>query len=622
MKKINKITAISLTLAMLLSLTACGDSGEGGGNGGNSGNNSSGGDNTAPEIAGAADQTVEAGSEFNALAGLTATDAEDGDLTAKIMIDCTPSLDFNNGVAVPDKAGSYEITYSVTDKGGLTAEAYATLTVTKQTGEAVEYKTFDFSTPQTVDSKGWTANVADGVDASGELKEGAYVFDINSPGNGDGDIQLVKTGLALKPASYKVKVWAKSTADTYAHIIARDESVEEWTAFGGTYNAVIGKEITPLELNFSTDKEGSAELMINLGKITPNPENPDDTTPENFKVTIDKIEVYEITGAENETPVYENDMSAADESALAVSAGDGAAASTSGNTVKIDAYPTEGGVWSIKADIALPGVSVEEGKKYYYSFKVKSSNAQSGECLIESATQNDQQRANFNGLSLAAGEETVVTNKFTAEKSVSDPVIRMQIGAPSDGVSSNELVITDVVFGTLDGDLDTAKTIYSFNAFGAGTANESNPELPWMTFNGSDEDNEGVGTIWTENGSLFYRIDKGGTVDWHNKLVCGYNENPLVLASDSYYTIEITAKADKNVSCGFFLNTLGGWDPRISENMDITTEEQTFTFETKDTFITDMNFEMLFQFGSDATAQLGEVTVEISDIKILQKSVG
>lgn len=611
MKKIYKFIAVSLSLAAILSATACSNQN---------------GENTQPQITGAADKSVEAGSEFNALAGLTASDAEDGDLTSKIKIDSTPALTFTNGVAVPDKAGSYEITYSVTDKGGLTAEAYATLTVTKQTGEAVLYKEFDFKTPQTVDDKGWKANIADGVDASGELKQGAYVFDIKSPGSGDGDIRLARSGVALKPADYKIKVWAKSTKKTYAHILARDESSEEWKTFGGAYNVEIGEEISPLELNFTADKEGSAELMINLGKITPNPDAPDDTTPEDFTVTIDKIEIYEISGEEEHSPIYTNDFSSADESALVVSAGDGAAASASVDggaaNVKIDAYPTDGGVWSIKSDIALPGVSIEEGQKYYYSFKIKGANAQSGECLVESASQFDKQRVSFNGLSVGAGEETTVSGTFTADKAISDPVIRLQIGNPSDGVTANELTIDDVEFGKVEGDLETVKTINAFTAYGKGTANETNPALPWMTFNGSDEENEGVGTIWSENGSLFYRIDKGGTVDWHNKLVCGYTENPLVLAADSYYTIEITAKASKNVSCGFFLNTLGGWDPRISEGMDLTTEEKTFTFDTKDTFITDMNFEMLFQFGSDATAQLGEVTIEISDIKIMQRSVG
>jgi hypothetical protein len=117
--------------------------------------------------------------------GVTASDKEDGDITNKVVIESSPALDFKNGVAVPDKAGTYEITYSVTDKGGLTTESYSTLTVTRQTNEAVLYKEFDFSAEQKVDNKGWEAHIADGASATAETKQGAYVFDIQSPGNVD-----------------------------------------------------------------------------------------------------------------------------------------------------------------------------------------------------------------------------------------------------------------------------------------------------------------------------------------------------------------------------------------------------------------------------------------------------
>ena len=202
MKRVRKIAAAILSFALVVSTAACGGKKE----------------NTEPELTGVSDKTIEAGQEFNALEGISASDAEDGDLTAKIVIDSTPKLSFKNGKVVPEKAGSYELTYSVTDKDGAVVNAYATLTVTKQTSEAVVYKKFDFSKEQAVDSKGWTAKVADGIAAAGELKQGAYVFDITSPGNGDGDIQLVKSGVALKPADYKVKIWAKSTKNTYAHL--------------------------------------------------------------------------------------------------------------------------------------------------------------------------------------------------------------------------------------------------------------------------------------------------------------------------------------------------------------------------------------------------------------------
>lgn len=610
MKNLRKVFSVLLALAMLFSLAACGETGE----------------NKAPQITGVKDLTVQAGSEINALEGVSASDAEDGDLTSMIAIESTPALTFKNGKATPEKAGTYELTYTVKDKAGETVSEYATLTVTKKTGEAVVYKEFDFSASHTVDSKGWTAQIAEGVAATGELKQGAFVFDITNPGGGDGDIKLALAGLSVKAADYRVKVWAKSTAKTYAHILARDEKADGWSTFGGAYNVVIDQQIQPLELNFTVGAEGSAELMINLGKITPNAENPADTTPENFTVTIDKIEIYEITGTESKAPVYTNDFAGGVDGAVSAAAGDGAAvnltAANGAAKLTIDSYHTGGGVWSIKTDIALPANSIEAGVKYYFSFKINAANGQNGECLVESATQEWQNRVNFSSLNAAAGEDVIVSGAFTAEQAVADPVIRLQIGNPSDGVTNNVIIIDDVEFGKLEGDKDVNKMLHAFTAFGPNTDNATNGDYPWQTFNGTDEDNDvGVGTIWMENDSLFYRIDQGGVTDWHNKLICGYGDNPLVLEADSYYTVEITAKATKNVSCTFFLNPMGNWDPRLSEGMDITTEEKTFTFTTTDTLVTDMNFEMLFQFGSEATASLGEVTIEFTSVVIYQSVV-
>ena len=599
MKKFSKIFAILLCLVMVISLVACSGTGE----------------NTPPVISGVKDASVEAGKEFDALSGVTATDAEDGDITSKIVITSMPELEFKNGKVTVAEAGTYELTYSVTDKGGETAEAYATLVVTRETGEATILHEMDFSTVP-ADAHGWEASIAEGVNATGALKNGAFVFEIGNPGDGDGAIQLKKGGIALKAADYRVKVWAKSTKDTYAHILARNENAEGWETFGGEFNVRIGTEITPLELFFTSSGEGSMELLINLGKITPNPDNAADTTPEDFTVTIDKIEIYEISGEEQQVPVYTNDYAEASTDAVTVSAGDGASASASctGNgtgVFQIDNYPTEGGIWSIKADLGIGGNAIENGQKYYYIITLKAEKNQVGELLVESATQNDAARADFNSLNLTAGEEITITHVFTAGNSVSDPVIRMQIGNPADGVTSNTITVTKLEFGRVEGDKETVKTIDSFSVPRVAE------DYSWGTYNGTDEDNDrGVGTIWTEDGHFFYRIDQGGTTDWHNKLYMN-----LTLPSDSYFTIEIKVKASKNVSCSFFLNPAGNWDPRVSEGMDITTEEKTFTFNTTDTLILDMDFEILFQFGSAELVEMGEVTIEFTSITIYQRSV-
>ena len=593
MKNFYKVLSVILCLGLILSLSACG---------------AQQGENTAPQISGVADQAVEAGTVFDAMAGVTASDAEDGDITSKIVITSMPDIAFQNGKATLDNPGNYELTYTVTDKGGLENKAYATLTVTRQTGEAVVYQQFDFSLG-TADAHGWEARIGETAEAVGELKQGAFVFDITNPGDGDGAVQLAKSGFALESGDYRVKVWAKSTAPTYAHLIARDENAEEWTAFGAVWNARIEESVAAIELLFTSENEGSAELMLNLGKITPNPDNAEDTTPTNFSVTIDKIEIYKIVGEEEEVEVFASDLTAAD--AVTVEAGDGAAASFEGGVVTIDSYPTDGGVWSIKANIGLGNEAIQNGTKYYYRFTVNAENGVSGEALVESLTQYHEARVNFNGLNAAAGEDVVVFAMFTADRDISDPVIRLQIGNAPEGQTTNKITIKDLSFGTVEGDKEVTKTIDSFS-----TPYECDA-YKWGVYNGTDEDNElGVGTIWTENDSLFYRIDQGGITDWHNKLYMN-----LTLPCDSYFIVEITGKATQNVSCSFFLNPAGSWDPRVSEGIDFTTQEQTFRFETTEALILDMPFELLFQFGSQDLAAMGEVTIEISDITIWQKPI-
>ena len=600
-----KLLAILLSLVMIAGLIACG---------GETPDKPAADGGSKPEITGVHDMTVEAGHEIDVLEGVSA-----GDLTSMITIESSPVLSFKGGKATPETAGNYELVYSVTDNSGNTAEAYATLTVTKKTGEAVLLKDFDFSTIEATDAHGWEA-VIDGAEAAGALKDGAYVIDIVNPGEGDGAIRFVKTLPVKAGADYKIKIWAKSTAPTFAHFIPKKADVEDWATFGGeVWNARLDEKITCIESNFTPAEAGNAELRLHLGKITPNPDNPADTTPSNFSVIIDKVEIYEIVGQEVMEPLYTADFAGSGASAAV---GDGAAASVAfedGAAVfSIDTYPGEGGgVWSVRAVLEIPGVTIDQGEKYNYSFTVVSENNQGGEALVESDTQEWQARANFNDLSLEAGQEVTISKTFTAEANISDPVLRMQIGNPSEGVTANKITIKNFVFNKVGGDKETKKTIEDFAPLGMRVDSVDKDKYPWETFNGTDQDNErGVGTIWVADGSLFYRIDEGGTTDWHNKLIC-----PVTLPADSYFIVEITAKATKNVSCGFFLNPQGGWDPRVSEGIDFTTEEQTFTFETNDTFIMDMPCELLFQFGSEATAALGDVTIEFTSVKIYQKAV-
>ena len=75
---------------------------------------------TKPSIT-ANDKTVNIGSKFDPLSGVKATDAEDGDITSKVVVS-------KNNVDI-NKAGTYEITYSVTDKDNNTVTKTIKVTV-------------------------------------------------------------------------------------------------------------------------------------------------------------------------------------------------------------------------------------------------------------------------------------------------------------------------------------------------------------------------------------------------------------------------------------------------------------------------------------------------------------
>ena len=76
--------------------------------------------NTLPIILGVADKQLLIGDSFSPLDGITATDKEDGDLTNKIIV---------SGSVDTTKAGTYTITYAVTDSKGGSAIAYSKVTV-------------------------------------------------------------------------------------------------------------------------------------------------------------------------------------------------------------------------------------------------------------------------------------------------------------------------------------------------------------------------------------------------------------------------------------------------------------------------------------------------------------
>ena len=82
--------------------------------------------NNAPQIHGVNAITVGVGQAFEPLTGISASDEEDGDLSAAISV---------SGSVDTTRAGRYRLTYRVTDSGGKRDTAYRTVTVTNAAPE-------------------------------------------------------------------------------------------------------------------------------------------------------------------------------------------------------------------------------------------------------------------------------------------------------------------------------------------------------------------------------------------------------------------------------------------------------------------------------------------------------
>ncbi|MGL4850990.1 MAG: immunoglobulin-like domain-containing protein [Clostridium sp.] len=86
--------------------------------------------NSAPVLEGVENKTIKLNSSFDKMAGVKATDKEDGDLTSKIKV---------TGDVDTTKAGTYNLTYEVADKEGLKATAKRVITV-KENAPVVDEK--------------------------------------------------------------------------------------------------------------------------------------------------------------------------------------------------------------------------------------------------------------------------------------------------------------------------------------------------------------------------------------------------------------------------------------------------------------------------------------------------
>ena len=163
--------------------------------------------NEAPVIY-ATDKTITVGDTFDPMDGVTATDAEDGNLTAKIEVK-------KNDVDTT-KAGKYEVTYKVTDNQGATRTKTITVTVNPKMEVLNEAPTIDaadktITVGDTFDPKaGVTAKDAEDGDLTDKIEVVKNTVDTKKAGEYEVTYKVTDSDGATRTKTIKVTVKEKA----------------------------------------------------------------------------------------------------------------------------------------------------------------------------------------------------------------------------------------------------------------------------------------------------------------------------------------------------------------------------------------------------------------------------
>ncbi|MGL5693281.1 MAG: immunoglobulin-like domain-containing protein, partial [Peptostreptococcaceae bacterium] len=167
--------------------------------------------NEAPVLKGINDKTIKVGDNFDKMAGVSASDKEDGDLTDKINV---------LGNVDTSKAGKYILTYSVKDSKGLETVSKRTITVDETSLEGDTYNpTKVYLGGDTVIYKGEKYTAKWWVQGEDPDKSQAWEKEIKPNEDGtisyfDGMVCLGGELVSYNGNVYKAKWWTNSVPGT------------------------------------------------------------------------------------------------------------------------------------------------------------------------------------------------------------------------------------------------------------------------------------------------------------------------------------------------------------------------------------------------------------------------
>lgn len=208
-----------------------------------------------PTLSGVGNVRIEEGTPFDPLAGVSANDLEDGDLTDTIIVEGSVDI---------ETVGVYELTYSVTDSAGNTTTATRIITIV----EATEGGMSVVVNPDFTTGEGWNFDFPVGQGTMA-YDEGNVRINLTDIGSAFWHIQLQQDGISIQEGkAYLVSV--RMMTDTPRTIgLALEDAADGFANLAGEpVNFIVGEEWTTyyyvLRAPRSTD---NFKLGLFLGQI-------------------------------------------------------------------------------------------------------------------------------------------------------------------------------------------------------------------------------------------------------------------------------------------------------------------------------------------------------------------
>ncbi len=559
--------------------------------------------NEKPVISGLQDAyTVQAGEEFDALKGVTATDKEDGDLTDEIVVSSMPEVTFTGGKATFTQTGTYDIIYSVTDSADQLTEEFATLTVTKADAVETLYHTFDFSVSTAeVGRGGWDVALSGGAAAEVKTERGLLLADIANGGESNGSVILQKTDFAVQAGvDYEVRLYIGATVAEAKYV---DTAVQNAAGENIIYQgANLTDSVQIVSLKFKAAETASDyKIVVHCGGGAGE-----------YSVYMEKVEIFRSQGVESTTEIYSQnfDEAKAEDILFKYPYDAGTELSIKDGAMRFDilSYPEAvGNIWERGAMLSTGlGLEAETGYRFIADVTAEHEQQFVGK-FVDSTGADTTEVGRFQG-TFKAGTATM-TFDFTSNADLKDAFLAFQLGyAPADAADSNVITFDNVRILKITSVPDMEKEMVRFMPYNSDTG--------YDVFNGSDDPSDkmdGTGRIYTDGEAMHFIISNKGSADYYNKMMFYLDLEEL-----ANYRFSFKAKANTELSFFMFVNVAGAsYNPIGTFNANITTAEQQFTFTAEQMVMLDNSYEITVQNVVPKDGQFaGDIEIEFYDFEV------